>query len=59
MLLLWLDVVPVLALDWLVCFFPCSDMTCNVILAVLSLALARRKQEEERQLLRWLESNCT
>lgn len=34
-------------------------MTFNVILAILSLTLARRKQGEERQLLRLLESNYT
>lgn len=41
------------------CFFPCSNITCNMILAVVSLALARRKQGEERQLLRRLGSICT
>lgn len=57
---LWLDTVPVLVFDCAVgVFSPCSNMTCSVMLAVLSLALARRKQVEERQLLRCFESSCT
>lgn len=56
-LLLWLDIVPVLAFECVAgVFSPCSNRTCNVILAVHSLALARRKREE-RQLLKWLENN--
>lgn len=39
-------------------FSPGSNITCNMILAVVSLALARRKQGDERQLLRWLGSIC-
>lgn len=55
---LCLDTVPVLVFDYAVgVFSPRSNMTCNVTLAVLSLALARRKQGEERQSLRWFESN--
>lgn len=40
-------------------FSPGSNITCNMILALVSLALARRKQGDERQLLRWLGSTCT
>lgn len=40
-------------------FSPGSNITCNMILALVSLALARRKQGDERQLLRWLGSICT
>lgn len=56
----WFDTIPVLTFDYAVGLFSShSNMTCNVILAILSLALARRKQGEERQLLRLFESNYT
>lgn len=48
LLLFWLDTVPVLAFDYAAGVFPPpSNMTCNVILAVLYLALARRNKERK------------